>query len=121
MTTTTPATDVEPWTSQDHYVPRPYAPGHTITTIGHNPRGLTIKGCECGEQSNPLHLSNVVGWENRHTIKALEHASVHTWGCVSCVEGEPAGECTSAETDCGHHCNHAWTDAHCCRCGQDVE
>jgi hypothetical protein len=94
-------------------------PGHAISTIGHNPRGLLIKGCECGRTSEPMALSNVIGWENRHKIDVLEHAAVDAWNCVSCVEAEPPGECPNAEHDCGHHCNHTWTDGRCCWCGKE--
>lgn len=56
------------WTSRDFYVPRPEVPGHRMHTESEG-RLLRVV-CECGWKDEPMHLSNVIGAENRHRIEA---------------------------------------------------
>jgi len=41
--------------------------------------------------------------------------------CVSCGEGMPGGECSKSKRSCSHHCNHSWSSATCCWCGETIE
>lgn len=42
--------------------------------------------------------------------------------CVSCAEGGiPFGECPKSKFSvCRHHCNHTWTHAARCWCGEEI-
>ena len=39
--------------------------------------------------------------------------------CLSCLEGNPRGECPRSGRECGHHCNHSWDQDECCWCGAE--
>lgn len=61
----------EPFTSQDHYVPRPDVPGHRFKRVGGyrgSSYGVTIT-CSCGADLGWVVLSNATGTENRHRIE----------------------------------------------------
>lgn len=42
--------------------------------------------------------------------------------CGTCAEGcgEP-DECPNSKRDCGHHCNHIWTQDACCWCDAHID
>lgn len=37
--------------------------------------------------------------------------------CHSCEEELPRGECPKSTRECGHHCNHSWSQDTCHWCG----
>lgn len=38
--------------------------------------------------------------------------------CFTCGEKMPLNECPDSKRECGHHCNHSWSQDECCWCGK---